>query len=63
MSCDNKTGGLKETLDEVKGIAKTFRVYSRKTGEYPSEDVGRWRGVLFALSSLFLAGRDGSPIM
>ncbi|XP_061176589.1 phenylalanine-4-hydroxylase-like isoform X1 [Saccostrea echinata] len=41
VSCDNKTGGLKEALEQVKGIAKTFRVLSRKAGEYPSEDTER----------------------
>nr|XP_022291725.1 phenylalanine-4-hydroxylase-like isoform X1 [Crassostrea virginica] len=38
VSCDNKTGGLKESLEAVKGIAKNFRLMSRQTGEYPSDD-------------------------
>ncbi|XP_078311167.1 phenylalanine-4-hydroxylase-like [Crassostrea virginica] len=36
VSCDNKTGGLKESLEAVKGIAKNFRLIS------PSEDTVPW---------------------
>ncbi|XP_022291726.2 phenylalanine-4-hydroxylase-like isoform X3 [Crassostrea virginica] len=42
VSCDNKTGGLKESLEAVKGIAKNFRLMSRQTGEYPSDDTVPW---------------------
>lgn len=37
VSCDNKTGGLQEALDALKKIAKSFRLLSRKTGEYPAD--------------------------
>ncbi|XP_022291727.2 protein henna-like [Crassostrea virginica] len=33
VSCDNKTGRLKESLDAVKKISKNFRLMSRETSE------------------------------
>lgn len=33
VSCDNKSGGLKESLEAVKKISKNFRLMSRDTSE------------------------------
>ena len=49
VSCDNKSGGLKESLEAVKGVAKNFRLIS------PSEDTGLlFTFVQCYLQSIFL---------
>ena len=49
LSCDNKTGSLKESLEAVKGIAKNFRVIS------PSVDTGMFLPLLHVyVRKLFL---------
>ena len=48
VSCDNKTGGLKESLEAVKKISKNFRLMSRET----SEETGLL--VFFYFSPMFI---------
>lgn len=59
VSCDNKTGGLQEALDALKKIAKSFRLLSRKTGEYPADGTGKSKTFGKAITGrIFCIGRD-----
>lgn len=59
VSCDNKTGGLQEALDALKKIAKSFRLLSRKTGEYPADGTGKSKSFGKVITRrMFYIGRD-----
>lgn len=59
VSCDNKTGGLQEALDALKKIAKSFRLLSRKTGEYPADGTGKSKSFGKVMTRrIFYIGRE-----
>ena len=41
VSCDNKNGGLREALDEIRGSAKYLAVLSRGTEDDTGGDSGK----------------------